>query len=452
MRRDRSTLRRALAHVEDEERLAELATRRTENKQRAINRLPDDLLGEILLLSMTPLGKKIWSSAELKTCHHWRRVAEQFPRIWSRLFVTEEISTECVDLWVERSAAAALHVDFAAPPTDNDYTFRPLWRKIMQHSHRVQSLSLVLRGTWWIDCILPITYRVDNLRELKISLDRGISSRTLDLFEPLITPQLRQLIIKSPQSGALMSIFMPPLLQNSFVMPSRAASGLVTLAIQDQAPPDAVCEFLRECQKIQKLLWDLQSYRVDTWTPAPTSIPTLCHLWVAGDLAVRFLRIANLPALRRLVVSNTCNQADVCKAILEFKTITRLRLDFHEPQAQDVRSIYESLHHLEYLSYKWREDTFKAILVLTEWEEGNTSRIWLCPQIKQLHLAIGEAVTSRKLWPNTVRSCLEKVMRVRARSVEAPLTVILDDSEATKQFTDLGVQRVPLTSFPTAWV
>jgi len=447
LRRDRSALRRALAHVEDEERLAELATRRAENKQRAINRLPEDLLGEILLLSMTPLGKKIWSSAGLKTCYHWRRVAEQCPRIWSRLRVTEEISSECIDLWVERSAAAPLHVHFAAPRIDNHYIFRPLWRRIMQHSHRVESLFLGLEGTWWIDCILPITYRVDNLRELQISLDRGISSRTLDLFEPLITPQLRRLVIANPtRSGAPMPRWSPR--QNSFVMPSRAASSLVMVAIADQAPPDAVCEFLRECQEIRKLAWDLQLHRVDTWTPAPTSIPTLDDLWIAGSLAARFLPIADLPALRRLVVLNTCNQANVCKAILGFKTITHLRLDFHEPRAQDVRSIYESLHHLEHFSYRWREETFEAILVLTEWEEGDTSRTWLCPQIKQLHLAIGNAITLGTLPPATVRSCLEKVMRVRARSVEAPLNVILDELEATEQFTDLGVQRVPLASFP----
>jgi len=233
-------------------------------------------------------------------------------------------------------------------------------------------------------------------------------------------------------------------------MPSRAASSLVMVMIADQAPPDAVCEFLRECQKIRTLLWDLQLYRVDTWTPAPTSIPTLNDLWIAGDLAARFLPTADLPALRRLVVSKTCNQANVCKAILGFKTITHLRLDFHEPHTQDVRSIYQSLHHLEHLSYKWREATFEAILVLTEWEEGDTSRIWFCPQIKQLHLAIGDAITLGELQPATARSCLEKVMRVRARSVEAPLNVILDDSEVTKQFADLGVQRVPLTSFPDA--
>jgi len=37
---------------------------------------------------------------------------------------------------------------------------------------------------------------------------------------------------------------------------------------------------------------------------------------------------------------------------------------------------------------------------------------------------------------------------VRARSGDAPLDVILDDSEATKQFAYIGVRRAPLASFP----
>jgi len=124
-------------------------------------------------------------------------------------------------------------------------------------------------------------------------------------------------------------------------------------------------------------------------------------------------------------------------------------VDFDRLDAPSVRSIYESLHHLEHLSYQWREDTFRAILVLTEWEEGETGRIWHSPRVKQLHLHVGGTIASHQLQPATVRSCLEQVMRVRARSVEAPLDVILDDSEETGQFGDIGVQRVPLASFPT---
>jgi hypothetical protein len=440
--RDRATLRCALAHLESEERRTQLARRRATNKKAAINRLPDDTLGEILLLSMLPSGKEIWSSPEAKTCHHWRRVARQTPRIWSCLYITREIPFECIRLWMTRSAEAPLHVHFDAPPVLSDKFFRPAWQRIMQHSHRFQSLFLRLHGSWWINRVLPATSRLNSLRELQIFLGDDVHSPSgtsqLDIFEPhLTTCRLRTLRIKTST-----------LLKNFFMMPSPAATSLVELTLEEQVAPGAVCQFLRECREIRKLKWNLRCSSTDTaW--APISISTLEYLWISGKLAAEFILAANLPSLRHLVVSHTYKQAEVCAAILGFTQITHLHVDFSTLDATNVRSIYESLHHLEHLSYPWCEDTFGAILVLAEWEEEEIGRIWHCPRMKRLHLHVGDRIDWERLQPATVRSCLEQVMRIRARSEDAPLEVILDDSEETGQFSDIGVQRVPLASFPT---
>jgi len=440
--RDRDTLRRALVHLESEERRAQLARRRAANKKAVINRLPDEVLGEILLLSMLPSGKEIWSSPEAKTCHHWRRVAGQTPRIWSCLHITGEIPFECIKLWMTRSAEVPLHVHFNTPPALSNYFFESAWQKIMQHSHRFQSLFLRLHGSWWINQVLPVTSRLNSLRELQISLGPSAHSPsgTLDIFEPrLTTCRLRTLMIKTSFC-----------LRNFFMMPSPAATSLVELTLEEQVAPDTVCQFLRECREIRKLTWHLQFYKTNTaWAPAPISISTLEYLRVSGDLAAKFLLAATLPSLRRLIVSSTRDEVKVCTAILGFTQITHLDVDFGVLDAPSVCSIYKSLRHLEHLSYMWDEDTFEAILALTELEEKETGRIWHCPRMKQLHLAIGKAIASRGLEPGTVRSYLQRVMRVRARSIDAPLDVILDDSEETEQFGDIGVQRVPLASFPT---
>ena len=447
MSRDRDTLRRALVHLENEERRAQLARRRATNKKVAINRLPDDILGEILLLSMLPSGKEIWSSPEAKTCHHWRRVAGQTPRIWSRLYITGEVPFECIKLWMTRSAEAPLHVHLDAPPVPSDHFFRATWQRIMRHSHRFQSLFLGLDGSWWVNRVLPVTSRLNSLRELHIRLGEDVSpsgALDLDIFEPrLTTCQLRTLAINASTSTPL---------QNLFTMPSPATTSLVELSLDEQVAPDTVCQFLRECREIRKLTWNLGFYEMDTeWAPAPISISTLEYLRVSGDLAAKFLLVAHLPSLRRLVVSRTKDQVEVCTAILEFTQITHLDVDFDVPHAPSVRSIYRSLRHLEHLSYRWCEDTFEAILVLTEWEDEDSGRIWHCPRMKQLHLRVGGSITSRRLQPDAVRSSLEQVMRIRAKSEDAPLQVTPDDSDETKQFVDLGVQLVPLASFPTVF-
>jgi hypothetical protein len=440
--RDLDILRRTLVHLESEERRAQLARRRAANKNVAINRLPDDLLGEILLLSMLPSDETIWSSPEMQTCHHWRRIAGQTPRIWSCVYITEETPFECIKLWLTRSAKAPLHVYFEAPSATPDQFFFAAWHRIMQHSHRFQSLFLELDGSWWINRILPVTSRLNSLRELQISLgeDAEDISGTLDIFEPhLTTCRLRTLEITSCNA-----------LPNLFTMPSLAATSLVELTLEEQVAPDTVCQFLRECREIRKLKWNHQPSPMNmAWAPAPISISTLEYLRISGDLTAKFLLAANLPSLRRLVMSSECNQVEACAAILGFTQITHLDVAFFVLDAPSIRSIYESLHHLEHLSCQWREDTFEAILVLTEWEEEGADRIWHCPRMKQLHLRVGDLIASGRLQPATVRSCLEQVMRIRAKSEDAPLQVTLDDSDETKQFVELGVQRKPRSSFPT---
>lgn len=415
----------------------------------AINRLPDEVLGEILLLSMMPLGKNLWSSPELKTCHHWRRVAaERSPRIWSCLYITKRTPIECLDLWIARSAAAPLHVHLTTSLFYSDHFFQSVWKGITQkHSLRFWSLFLKLEGPKWTDYILPITFRVDNLRELRIHWGHSVhfTSRTVDIFDPVITPRHRLRMLEIQTSLRVRNIVM---------MPSFAASSLVELVVGEQAAPDVVCEFLRQCQVIQKLTWDLRHHETEPlWTPRPPriSIPTLERLWIAGPLAATFLLAADLPALRRLVVFGTLSQAAVCKAILEFAQITHLYIDFHRLDMRDVRSIFESLRNLEHLSYPWGEETLKAILALTEWSEGATGhgRVWHCPRMKRLHLIIGPAIASYRLQADMARFCLGSVMHVRAKSTDAPLDIIIDDAQETEQFAYIGVQRAPCASFPT---
>ena len=438
----RAILDHALAYLEREDCRAQLARRRAVNRDAAINRLPDEILEEILLLSMTPLDRRTWSRSELKTCHHWRKVAEKAPQIWSCLYLTERTPIKCIDLWIRRSAAAPLHVHLA--PCCGP-SFPLLWRRITQCSHRFQSLVLSLEESNWIDHIFPITFRVDNLRQLKIFWMDEIPfpSRTIDVFPSIATSQLRKLEIKTAEWQ-----------QDIVSMPTVAASSLVELVIEEQAPLDVVWSFLVECKQIQRLTWDLQHYRMDElWTPPSASFRTLERLWITGHFAAKFLLAADLPALRRLIVFNTSNQVNVCKAILGFTQITHLSMKFCQLSVQDVRSVYESLHHLEYFAYPWREETFGAILALTGWSEEPTgwNGNWHRPRMKQLHLAIGRAIARNDLSAGTVRSYIKDLMRVRARSEDAPLEVILDNSKETEQFVDLDVRRAPYASFPKVW-
>jgi len=427
--------------LENEERRVQLARRRAVNKKAAISRLPGEVLGDILLLSMTPLGQNVWSRPALKTCHHWRRVAEQDPRIWSYFCVMKPIPFECVDLWITRSAAVPVHVHIMPSILSPEHFFQLAWQKIIQHSKRFRSLGLRLFNAGWTSQVLPITCKVDNLRELHIIWSHDQISPRIDVFGPLlVTPQLRTLEFEGVPS--------PPGVQNFSTMPTFAASdSLEELIIGHQAEPDMVCEFLRSCKKIRRLAWDLRRFGNMPWTPAATCIPTLERLSISGDTAHGFLKTADLPGLRRLAILDTYDKARLCESVFAFPHITHLQLDFRTFDTQGVRSIYESLHHLEHLSCQWREGIFGAILVLAEWKGRERGRTWHCPHMKRLHLAVGQAIASRTLLPNTVQSCLHQVIRIRA--VEAPLEIILDDSRETAQFADLGVQRVPLASFPS---
>jgi len=356
--------------------------------------------------------------------------------------VMKPIPFECVDLWITRSAAIPLHVHIMPSSLPPEHFFQLVWQKIIQHSQRFQSLCLRLLNAGWTDQVLPITCKVDNLRELHIvwSHDPRLSSRTVDIFGPLlVTPQLRTLEVEGV-----------PGVQNFVKMPTFAASdSLEELIIGHQAEPNMVCEFLRSCKKIRRLAWDLRYFNANTtpWTPASTCIPTLERLSISGGPAHGFLKTADLPGLRRLAISDTYDKTSLCESVFAFPQITHLQLEFRSFDAQGVRSIYETLHHLEHLSCRWREEIFGAILVLAEWKGRETGRIWHCPHMKRLYLAIGEAIASYTLRPGTVQTCLSQVIQIRG--VEAPIDIILDDSKETAQFADLGVQHAPLVSFPS---
>ena len=430
----------AVAHLEKEKRRVQLAKRRAINRNVPINRIPNEILGEILLLSMVPLGECIWSCSELKICHHWRQVAQGTPWIWSYLCITEYTPIKSIDLWIARSASVPLHICLTAlSPCKSPFLL--LWQEITRYSRRFKSLDLRLEDPTWIDHILPITFRVDNLHELRIYWEEEdpIISRTVDIFHPSIEmPQLRTLGIKTSDAQ-----------QDVITMPTPIASSLVELVIEEQASLAMVWSLLGECKRIRKLTWKLENYVIeDPWTPPSASIPTLEHLSINGSLAANVLLAADLPSLRRLAVSGTINQVNVCKAILKFTQITHLSIDFDELGVQDIRSVYKSLHHLEHFSHPWCGDTFEAILVLTEWLGSPTDRVWHCPHMKQLHLDIGQEIAARRLPAGTVRSHLQDVIRVRAESEDAPLEVILDDSEQTEQFANLDIRRVPRTCFP----
>jgi hypothetical protein len=244
---------------------------------------------------------------------------ERTPQIWSSLYITEYTPIKCIDLWIARSASVPLHIRlFTLSPCKSPFLL--LWQGITRYSYRFKSLDLRLEGPTWTDHILPITFRVDNLHELRISWadEVHLISRTVDIFHSSIEiPQLRMLDIGTSVHQ-----------QDVVTMPTFAASSLVELVIEEQAPLAMVWSFLGECKRIRKLWWRLEDYRTnDPWMPPSASIPTLERLLISGRPAANALLAADLPALRWLDVSGTYNQVSVCKAILKFTQITHLSIE-----------------------------------------------------------------------------------------------------------------------------
>jgi len=93
--------------VEGEERRIQLARWCAVDKV-AINRLPDDIVGEILSLSMTPFGKNM-----VKLPDEALETSSGTDPKYLLLFIRQEggeIFVECINLWLPRSAVVPLHV------------------------------------------------------------------------------------------------------------------------------------------------------------------------------------------------------------------------------------------------------------------------------------------------------------------------------------------------------
>src|ERR1700733_12685822 len=71
--------------MESEMRRAEIARNRARNAALPvpINSLPDEVLSQIFLLSVSPIDDPPWGAPFLATCHRWRKCALHCPRLWS---------------------------------------------------------------------------------------------------------------------------------------------------------------------------------------------------------------------------------------------------------------------------------------------------------------------------------------------------------------------------------
>ncbi|CAE6464171.1 unnamed protein product [Rhizoctonia solani] len=107
------------------EETSSLTERRNRNSKQPINRLPDDILARIFLVttgvSIRPRGAyrfTLFQDVAIQVCSRWMNVALASPTLWTHIHIREHLDDDDVALWVSRAGRDALldiEVDILEP-------------------------------------------------------------------------------------------------------------------------------------------------------------------------------------------------------------------------------------------------------------------------------------------------------------------------------------------------
>jgi hypothetical protein len=140
---DRLTLFSSMVNSEKER--VEIARSRAWNAQQPIHELPDEVLCEIFLLSVSPINSCLWKAPFLTTCHHWRKCAVCCPQLWSIVSIVYRTELDELGVWLSRSASAPLHIRFCYIANDGSSEkimahFTAAYEAVSNHSCRLHSI------------------------------------------------------------------------------------------------------------------------------------------------------------------------------------------------------------------------------------------------------------------------------------------------------------------------
>lgn len=162
---------------------------RVRNELAPIHRLPPEILGHILYLSLGKNSHQFLKQAHLRStvCHLWREIANNAPSLWTT-----------IGSGAKRSSVLKALTRFEAAPLDILYSdansYPQFAADILPHLNRYRSLELILRSGMQVSNFIPTLAPQLKRLEIEVTVPSPQSGPVIDL-SPTILPQMRHLTI-----------------------------------------------------------------------------------------------------------------------------------------------------------------------------------------------------------------------------------------------------------------
>jgi len=423
--------------MESEIQRAEIARNRASNAALPIHRLPEEVLSEIFLLSVSPINNHLWSSSFLAVCHRWRKYALRFPRLWSVITIYHDTALDELAIWLSRSASAPLHIQFRyqkstrSPETIMAH-FTAAYGIISSHSPRIRSLHVT--GIPSVTTLLPLEFPTDTFWGLCLkwgTTDQPASP--LPVMGCDVSRNVQFLDLRGPE-----------ICRNAVHLCDLQFCSLMTLTLNQAVTVDSICKILPSCSSLEDLRWLYVDEGASwEWTMESFSLPKLSGLCISGSISVPFIESCDMPDLLSLSITKPLRpMEDVVRHLIRLTTVSEIELySVSDAREDDFVSIFQNMPELERFSCDtWTPSNLRSLRILNEYaRDSKDGAIELnCPRLNTLVI---DGVRSNPQWDEkwevlqeTLKRYLKPLLRKRSAEYDEPLTVYLPSIKVLDNF------------------
>ncbi|KZP08580.1 hypothetical protein FIBSPDRAFT_901151 [Athelia psychrophila] len=322
------------------------------NVDTPVHRLPEELLGEILTLSVIASWKETRGPVALSVCPRWRMVALSTPRVWSNISFLSPNHTQAefkrAETWLARSGQS------------------PLTIHVGHHVERAMELLVPFSARWISVVFLADPSRAPNLPMIKGELPL---LESLKLINPGYDPTSTFKVFNTAPRLRHLTYFEYCNIHEVLVPWDKLASCTVTTF---RSLADAI-SLLSNAPNLTDLTIHIQSHGVARHSPHPAiRHPRLASLHLHAPFhGAQFLNILELPSLRDLRIypsfDTTWQPASVAALLSRSKcNLNRLLIHMGAASAHQLSQLLHMSPSLEHLTlefdrgYRW----FSALKIL----------------------------------------------------------------------------------------
>ncbi|KAF8319712.1 hypothetical protein DL93DRAFT_2164394 [Clavulina sp. PMI_390] len=398
----------ALNGLTNDQSLTEIDRLRLQNYSSPINRLPTEILGEILRIctpcpslssyNLDPRDQTPWKRSARSVCHRWRAIVISLSEIWSWVLISESTSEAEITTWVNRAGSRTLDIvvdfdidgaNYMASDLPN-WMILAAWDVVLAQARPIRTLR-IFAGKMDISSIFPLKCNISEMETLVLEnflYDLSSDDRQATpffLFPSPPPPSLKTLALRRPADNHCLGVSEDQSSDLSSLEVLQVTSGLEVFDGLQQ---------LGTCCSLKYLHWNSAS-------PIPKGfmsgsprllLPNVEHFVGEGKYLLEAFRVFEFPKLHSLALP--IHDLKLCASISQQRNLRHFIIQDlpRRLNAEGARQILSSLANIVYLKVKnhsWGGRLSYDVLIeaLSHTNSAATSGdADLCPSLKAIEL------------------------------------------------------------------